>query len=159
MIESNHDKRTEDVREKFELLLMAAVDGELTNEQKVEFNALIQENPEFRAEFEQYKRLKEVTTSMRMKSPPEEVWDTYWYRVYNRIERKLGWIFVSIGAVILLTYSLYHLVLSIFASQEIEGFIKIAIISLLAGFIILLISVLREKLFVHRTDPYKEIKR
>lgn len=146
-------------RERFESLVMAAVDGELDQRGKIEFDALIQEHPELAGEFMQFKRIKEVTRAMRMKSPADEVWDTYWYGVYNRIERNIGWILLSVGAIILMTYGLYRFVISLFADQQIEVFVKIAIISVLAGAVILLISVLREKLSIRRKDPYKEVKR
>ena len=33
------------------------------------------------------------------KKPPKEVWKFYWVSVYNRLERRIGWILLSIGAI------------------------------------------------------------
>ncbi|MBN1154053.1 hypothetical protein JXB12_03950 [candidate division KSB1 bacterium] len=159
MTETNFSNSSLDTRKRFESLVMGAVDGELTREEGAEFERLIREHPEFRVEFKQFIRIKEVTKSMPMKLPPEEVWDTYWYRVYNRMERRAGWILLSIGAIVLITYGLYQFVMNLLADRHLETFIKIAIIAVLAGAVIVIISVLREKAFVRRTDPYKEIKR
>jgi hypothetical protein len=45
------------------------------------------------------------------------------------------------------------------ADTSIPGFVKIAIFVAAMGGVILLLSVAREKWFVRRRDPYKEIQR
>ncbi len=65
-------------KERFHQLLMGAVDHELSSPELSEFNQLVESNPDFRREWEQYKKLKEVTQAMKFKSPPTEVWDNYW---------------------------------------------------------------------------------
>jgi hypothetical protein len=146
-------------RERFYQLLMGAVDHELTSNEFNEFNHLVDNNPEFRKELEQYKKLKEVTQAMKFKSPPKEVWDNYWMNTYNKIERGIAWIIFSIGAIILITYGLFKAVEAIIADPQLEGIIKIGIIAVLLGLFILLVSVLREKLVIRKSDPYKEIQR
>jgi len=140
-------------------LLMGAVDQELTSSELKEFNHLIKTDPGFRKEWEQYKKLKEVTQAMKFKSPPKEVWDNYWLSIFNKIERGIAWIIFSIGAIILITYGLFKAVEAIIADPQLEGIIKIGIIAVLLGLVILLVSVAREKLFVRKSDPYKEIQR
>jgi hypothetical protein len=146
-------------RERFYQLLMGAVDHELTSSELKEFNLMIEKNPDFRKEWEQYKKLKEVTQAMKFKSPSREVWDNYWMNTYNKIERGIAWIIFSIGAIILITYGLFKAVESIIADPQLQGIIKIGIIAVLLGLVILLVSVIREKLVVRKSDPYKEIKR
>jgi len=148
-----HDK------ERFYQLLMGAVDQELTSSELKEFYQLIETDHGFRKEWEQYKKLKEVTQAMKFKSPPKEVWDNYWMNTYNKIERGIAWIIFSIGAIILITYGLFKAVEAIIADSQLEGIIKIGIIAVLLGLVILLVSVLREKLFIRKSDPYKEIQR
>ncbi|MBN2009162.1 hypothetical protein JW960_07435 [candidate division KSB1 bacterium] len=146
-------------RERFNILMMGALDNELSFSEKQEFEKLINEYAEFRTDWQEYKQLKEVTQSMKLKSPPDEVWDNYWMNVYNRIERGIAWIVFSIGAVILITYGLFKTVESIIADSQIETIIKIGIIALLGGLVLLVVSVFREKLRIRISDPYKEIKR
>jgi len=154
---TDHDKTYN--KERFYQLLMGAVDHELTSIEMNEFNNLINTNPDFKKEWEQYKKLKEVTQAMKFKSPPKEVWDNYWLSIFNKIERGIAWIIFSIGAIILITYGLFKAVEAIIADPQLEGIIKIGIIAVLLGLVILLVSVAREKLFVRKSDPYKEIQR
>lgn len=149
----NHDK------ERFHQLLMGAVDQELTASEWNEFNRLVETDPGFRKEWEQYQKLKEVTQAMKFKSPPKEVWDSYWMNTYNKIERGIAWIIFSIGAIILITYGLFKAVEGVIADPQLQGIVKIGIIAALLGVVILLVSVVREKLFVRKSDPYKEIQR
>ncbi len=44
-------------------------------------------------------------------------------------------------------------------NPEIPLFLKIGILALMGGFIILLVSLLREQLFVHKRERYKEIEK
>ena len=154
---TDHDKTHNN--ERFYQLLMGAVDQELTSSQLKEFNHLVETDAGFRKEWEQYKKLKEVTQAMKLKSPPKEVWDNYWMNTYNKIERGIAWIVFSIGAIILITYGLFKAVEAIIADPQLEGIIKIGIIAVLLGLVILLVSVAREKLFIRKSDPYKEIQR
>ncbi|HEX9974569.1 MAG TPA: hypothetical protein VGD14_21050 [bacterium] len=154
-----HDQRKIKDQERFQHLLMGALDDELTAEETREFNALVKKYPEFQTERKKYQHLKEVTQTMKFKSPKKEVWDNYWINVYNRIERGIAWIIFSIGSVILITYGLFKAVEAIIADPQLESIIKIGIIAVLAGAVILLVSVIREKLFVRSSDPYKEIQR
>ncbi len=145
--------------ERFRQLMMGAIDHELDSAEKHEFKRLLDENPEFQKEYDEFKRLKEVTLSMKYKNPPSEVWDKYWLHVYNRIERGLAWVVLSIGAIILLIYAIFELINHLLYDSDIQGFVKIGALFFIAGIIILFVSVIREKLHIFKTDPYKEVKR
>ncbi|RMD95430.1 MAG: hypothetical protein D6813_00400 [Calditrichaeota bacterium] len=146
-------------KERFERLLMQVIDGELTHEEQEEFEKFLRSYPELKDEFKQYQKLKEVTRTMKFKSPSAEVWDHYWTQVYNRLERGLAWILVSIGAIILFTYALYEAALKIIADPNLPRLVKLGILALVTGLVILLVSVIREKIFVRKSDKYKEVQR
>jgi len=98
--------------------------------------------------------------SMKHKEPPDEVWEKYWSRFYNRLERGLGWILISIGAMILLFYGGFKAVESLVKDPTLAIFLKVAILLLLAGLVILFVSVVRERIFTYKKDKYaKEVKR
>ncbi len=139
--------------------MMAAVDQELTPEEWHNFIQIVNADAKIRKEWEQFQKLKEVTRTMKFKSPPKEVWDNYWMNTYNKIERRIGWIIFSIGAIILITYGLFKAVESIIADPQLQGIVKIGIFAVLLGLVILVVSVIREKIFIRRSDPYKEIQR
>jgi len=137
-----------------------ALDHELSGAEQEEFDRLLAASPERQREWSEYQKLKEMTMQMKFRDPPEEVWDRYWVGVYNRLERRLAWILVSIGAMIVLFYGGYQAVESILADHRQPWVVRIALLALLAGGVILFVSVLREKLFTRKTDKYsKEIQR
>ncbi len=47
---------------------------------------------------------------MKLKKSPKDVWRLYWASVYNRLERRIGWILFSIGAMIILFFGGYKMV-------------------------------------------------
>ena len=145
--------------ERFRILLMGEIDGELTSQESAELHDVLRRYPELAKERNEFHKLKEVTKTMAFKTPPKEVWDKYWINIYNRIERGIAWILVSIGAIILITWSLFRAVESMLEDTQLVGIVKVGIVLALAGFVILIVSVLREKLIIRKTDPYKEIQR
>ena len=140
-------------------MMMAALDGEVSAEERNELDRKLASDPELRQEWDRLRRVKEVTSSMGLKRPPDEVWDDYWTSVYSRFERGLAWILVSAGAVVLLSFGLWELVGHILADSDLPGFVKISVFALMVGLVVLLVSVIREKLFTRRRDPYKEVQR
>ena len=140
-------------------LMMAALDGELTAEERAALDERLAADPELAAEMRRLERLKEVTSMTRIKNPPEEQWSNYWQDIYNRMERGVGWILASVGAIVLLSYGLWHAVGSLWEDTSLPLFIKLAIFALGSGTIVLFVSALREKLFTHKHDPYKEVER
>ncbi len=74
-------------RERSRHLLMAELDGELTPQERGELERALAADAELRAERARLHELKEVTGAMKLKEPPEEIWEGYWVSVYNRAER------------------------------------------------------------------------
>jgi hypothetical protein len=104
-------------------------------------------------------RVKEVTGSMSYRNPPDEMWDGYWSSTYNRLERGLGWILLSAGALILLGFAAWKSVEMIWGDSDVPLFVRLAILAVAIGLLVVAFSVVREKIFTRRHDPYKEIQR
>ena len=145
--------------ERNEELLMQALDGELGPDGRRELDGLLADNPELREEWERLSRLKEVTGNMKLRNPPEELWAGYWTSVYSRFERGLAWILVSIGAIVLVSWGAWEFVQDLMADGDLPTFVKWSILALIVGLVMLLVSVLRHRIFVSQSDPYKEIER
>ncbi|RCK71651.1 MAG: hypothetical protein IGBAC_1567 [Ignavibacteriae bacterium] len=145
--------------ERFQYLITKALDGNLNSEEKVEFEKLISESKDFQNEWNSLKEIKEVTKSMKFKEPPQELWDKYWLSVYSRLERGIAWILISIGASIILIYGGFKLIESIIGDATLTWILKTAILAIIIGFVLLLVSVIRERFFLKKTDKYKEIIR
>lgn len=134
-------------------------EGELDEEKKRIVEKHIKECLECRREFEDMKKLEDVMNKVELKQPPKEAWERYEKSVYNRLERKVGWIFLSIGAMILLFFGGYKLIESIIKDPGCPVLLKIGILAALVGVVILIVSLTREQLFSYKRERYKEIEK
>ena len=146
-------------RERMNRLMMEALDDEISAADRQELDALLEAHPEVRKEYGMMSRVKEVTGTMSYNEPPQEVWDTYWTSVYNKFERGVAWIFLSVGTVVVLAYGAWKWVEAIWGASEVPLFVRLGILAIAIGLLGLAVSVIREKLFTRKRDPYKEIQR
>lgn len=144
---------------RFQYLLNKALDDELSSEEMVEFQKLIAESKVYEEEWNSMKKIKEVTKTMKLKEPPEGIWEKYWLSIYSRLERGIAWILISLGTTIILVYGGFKLVESIIEDPTLGWVLKVAILALIIGFALLFVSVLRERIFIRKSDKYKEIVR
>jgi predicted anti-sigma-YlaC factor YlaD len=140
-------------------LISSYFDGELDANQKRLLEEHLKECPECRKEFEEMARFEEVMGKMRLKQPPEEAWRVYWSSVYNRMERNIGWILLSIGAIIVLFFAGYQILKGMIEDVNTPLILKIGILALIAGLAVLFVSLLRERIFVNKRERYKEIEK
>lgn len=140
-------------------LFELALQSELNSDEQNEFNQLLGTNPQLKMEFEEQKKIKGVLMNMSLKNPGKEFWDGYWLSIYNRIERGIAWILISISAIIIAGYGIYEAITNLLADMNIPGFMKISIIVFVIGLAILIFSLIREKLASRKKDKYREIQR
>jgi len=145
--------------ERYHLLITGYLDGELSPAEQTELIAHLEQCPACEGELRQHRKLKEITGLMQFKEPVDQVWEYYWANVYNRLERGVAWILLSIGGVLLLSYATYELVHELFLHEGVSWVVRIGVISLLVGFYALLASVIRERMAIRRSDRYEGIKR
>ena len=137
-------------------LMSGYLDGELADDDKVRLERHLASCETCRQEFEKIKRLVNAASQFRVESPPEEVWDTFLDGVYNRIERGTGWVVFVIGAAALSAWGIYLFVTEPWG-PAVE---KLLIATPIVGLAIVFVSILRERLFVAKTDRYsREVKR
>jgi anti-sigma factor RsiW len=135
------------------MLMMAALDGECDAAERDELQRYLEQDPALAAEWRRLRRVKEVTTSMAVRQPADEVWDQYRVRTAHRVERSIAWVLVVVGSAVLGAYGLWHWMENVLRSDE-PWFIKGAIIALVVGGLVLLASVIRERWWLSRRDPY-----
>ncbi len=140
-------------------LLMAYLDGEIEEEERLEVEKHLSECENCRREYKSFVRLKEVTDNMRFADLSDELWAGYWKGVYRRIERGAGWVFLSIGAIILLAFGGYQFFKELFSDANISWIVKAGISTCAFGAIVLLVSIIRERVFLFKTDRYREVER
>ena len=137
--------------------LAGYVDGELPDVQRQSFESELAANPELQAELEEFRRLKKVTDMMHYADLPDEVWENNWHSIYRKKERGIGRILLSIGAILLLCFSTYELLSEQYVSPNAPLWLIVGVTAGAVGFIFLLVSYGRERLFAYNRDRYKEV--
>ena len=145
--------------DEIKLKVMAYLDGELPELEMKEIKRLIDDDEMYKEVYLSLKKVKEVTQEMKFVKLPEMYWDDYWEHVYNRIERGISWILISLGVIIVGSFLVWQIIESIIVNQNIHVVLKAGILILLAGVVVLIVSILREKLMVRKVDKYREVER
>jgi uncharacterized membrane protein (DUF485 family) len=145
--------------EHYKHLLLKVVDGVASDTERAEFMSHTQSCEECRREYGEFKDLEELMATVKLKDLSEDSRAVYWHSIYNRLERGLGWIFLSLGFILLLGFGAFMLIRELITNPTVSIVLKIGVCTLLLGFIVLLVSVLKERLFVRKYDKYsKEVK-
>jgi hypothetical protein len=145
-------------RDRFRILMMKALDGELAGSEHSEFESFLRD-PVCMREWQQFSTIQEATMSLKMKAPADELWDGYWSGIYNRLERGIAWLLTAVGTVLLLSWALFEAAEALWVDTDVPLLIKIAIVAFSAGILLLLVSVIRERWFLSKTDKYKGVLR
>ncbi len=145
--------------EEAQIRIMGLIDGELSTVQEKELNEHLQSCASCQKKYEAFVGLKKEAKEMKLKKLPEMYWDDYWDQVYNRMERGMSWVLLSIGFILLLIYGSYEVLYDFFINPAKPLVLKIGVGIFTLGVVILFVSVFREKLMVRKVDQYRSVKR
>ncbi len=145
-------------RDRFRMLMMKALDGELAGSEHSEFENFLR-NQDCADEWARFRKVKEATMSLKFAAPAPEVWDSYWTSIYNRLERGLAWLLLALGAATIFAWGALRVSEALWADSHVPLLMKIAIFSVAGGLLLLLFSIIRERWFSSRHDKYKEVIR
>jgi predicted anti-sigma-YlaC factor YlaD len=134
---------------------MRYIDGEMTAEQRAAYEEHLASCAECRQAIAELGSVERLTGMMKVRDPQDDFWEVYWKKLFRRLERKTGWLLMIAGAVLIVLYALWKGVTDF---GEIT-FMKVVTIAVAAGFVILLISVIRERIHQYKSDRYKDIER
>lgn len=137
-----------------DLLVMAYVDDELVDDVRAEFQARLASDPELAKQVAEYQRLELVARQCAAPEPADHEWARMQADDGRRALLGLGWVFLFCGSVIFIGW----LSLELFMSDMAFGG-KCALSALIAGFTILLLIKLRDRMRLLPYDPYTEVKR
>ncbi len=140
-------------------LLSAYVDGELDSQNVARVEAHLAEDQASRLEVDRLRRFNQVTGSLRLKEAPPEAWESFWDSFRNRSERSLGWILLTIGVAIIGFWTLYNLLLTLVGTDSLPLYVKGGIFAAAAGILVLLFSVVRERIHKRSRTRYKDVIR
>jgi len=144
--------------DEMKILISGMIDGELEPNEKKTISDHLTSCAGCRDEFGKLNKLNEVTDDMKYFDLPDRLLAGYWHGIYNKIERGIGWMFLSIGAIILLIYGGWILFEKFFNDPTISLTAKIGIGAAIIGLIILLVSIIRERIFSKKHDRYDEVE-
>ncbi len=147
------------MNERFIYLTENYLDGNLSAEEEEELFEAIEKDNKLKEEFEEQERIKEALKAMMLKNPSREAWDGYWTDLYNKLERGIAWIFISIGAIIVLAFAAIQFIEELLETDQLPFLEKTGIFALVIGFAILIVSLVREKIFKNKHDKFKEVQR
>ncbi len=145
--------------ERIRELLAGYQDGELDRDQLEMVEKHLADCAACRDELARLDKVKEVTGKVKYNDLPLEIWEGYWQGIYRRIERGLGWIFTSIGAIIMLGVGAFYLVRDYFMDPAVAILPKIGVGALIVGGVFLFVSVVRERIFAYHRERYREVQR
>ena len=134
---------------------MRLLDGEMSAEEKAEYESHVGDCEACRAELASLGRVVELTNELKLRIPDDEFWDGYWESVYRRSERSAGFFLVITGIMAVLLYGIIRAVTS-------PGFLSyegISVTVILVGLVVIFVSVARERYYESKNDPYKGVKR
>ncbi|MCD6532044.1 zf-HC2 domain-containing protein [bacterium] len=139
--------------------LAGYLDGELDQKTRQMVEEHIKECPQCAAELEEMRKIREVLGKMETEKLPDIYWRTYWSNIYNRIERAIGWILLSIGVILLSAWGIFQILRQFFTDPTVSIVVKISVAALVLGVIVLLVSLIRERIFALRHERYTKIER
>ncbi len=145
--------------EKYQDLMMGCLDGELDQAQEKAFREHLESCPACQAEFEQLSRIQRITDDMSLPTPEDRLIDHYWHNIYRRIERGAGWILLSVAAILLLMFGGFKLIEGLIRSESLGLGLKIGLLMLVAALAVLLVSIVRERLYFRGHERYKDVRR
>jgi len=140
-------------------LMMGYLDEELSQDEREDFERHIASCKDCSEQFDQFRKLKQMTDAVGFAEPEDEIWQRYWSNVYNRIERGIGWAIFSIAVTVLLIYGGLKLVESFLLNPEVELLCKAGVVGLIVGVAVLIVSVARERIFIWKKERYRDVTR
>ena len=140
-------------------LMMGYLDNELPEEQKRAFEEHLATCSECANELKEFRKLKAITEEVTLVEPEDRIWQQYWDGIYNRIERSIGWILLSVMGIGLLIYGGFKAIEEIIRDPTVGIILKVALLALIAGVAVLFVSVLRERIYFWKKDRYRNVRR
>ena len=98
-------------------------------------------------------------SALRLKQAPPEEWEVFWESIYNRAERSLGWVLFVLGAAVLGGWGIWELATALLQTEDLPLLVKGAIVVGTGGVLVLLLSVIRERVFKRSRTRYKDVIR
>lgn len=135
--------------------LSAYLDGELTQQESQKVEVLLRRSPEWCEKLEHMRRLREQIKELDFPQPTEAEWRNVMSRVTIKATRGLGWLLWIGAAIVLIGYGLYE-----FADDPSVALLeRIGVFAMLAGAVLVFLTVLIERIAARKHDKYKDLEK
>lgn len=135
-------------------LLSGWLDRALTQSDEQRVRIHLEDCSSCRTQVERMRQLREVTMSTEFRVPPDEQWSERPRTAASRLSLGTGWIIVIVWTLALAAYGAWELWTSDEALIE-----KLLVFGLWAGFGLLFLGVLLDRLRAMKTDRYREVEK
>ena len=71
---------------------------------------------------------------------------------------RIGIVLILVGFLTLLGYGMYSLLVAIYSTEDIPFIIKLAVPVLIGGLMVLIVSIVRDRLRDRRNEKFREVK-
>ena len=133
---------------------MRLLDGEMSPQGKSRYEEHVRGCDDCKGELKDLGRVVDLTNELKLRTPDEEFWSTYWNGVYRKTERRTGFLVLMLGLVGVLMIGVYKAV----TSPEFLTLKGISVTAILVGLVVVFLSVVRERFHESKNDPYNEVK-
>lgn len=131
---------------------MRYLDGEMSPEERSRTEAELAGSTELRRELALFQSLK--TDVQTLSFHPATYRSSVWDRVNAHVNRPVGWLLLLVGVAIWMAYGTY-----VFATSSVSPWEKLGTGAVAIGILMLLASVIWERLREWETDPYRDVHR
>lgn len=136
-------------------MLSAYMDGELTQSESQRVRVHLESCDDCRGRYETMRKVQQVASEIEFPAPAEEAMLEIERKVSVRAPRAAGWWLLLSGAVAWIVYATWLFV----TDPELASWEKLMTGAVVIGFVLLLVSVLRERLLNLRHDRYRSIRK
>ena len=136
-----------------EVLLSGYLDGELTQQERQKVGVYLERDERYREILAELERVKTETESLHYEEPSSGDWKLMEKSLVEDVSRGLGWVILSVWAVVLTAYGLWELATT--PDEPLMG--KLLVFGVFLGIALLFFSVLSQRMRESRTDKYKGV--
>jgi anti-sigma factor RsiW len=142
------------VHEKVSEMLSAFLDGELTQAESQRVRVHVEDCSDCQRALDELRALQETAQSIEFPSPERAEIDRLDQALSVRGPRLVGWSLILTAGAVWTVYAAYR-----FLTQPVLDFGELVAAGALIGFVLLLVSVLRQRLLEWPHDRYRRVKR
>jgi hypothetical protein len=147
------EQQAEMLEARFEKL-SGYIDGELTQQEAQKMSLLIETDPEYKILYDELSMMRHQVQSLSLQEQELEHLDKLFQEPVAKTSRFFGFILVAASALLIVGFTLFK----IFTNPEIETLEKILVGALGGGGLLLLFSVLRQRIISSKNDKYNRVK-